>query len=111
MDRAALLATLETANRHIADGERHVEQQREILTRLEERGRGASHTATIAREVLASMQRIQRAHLSHRDQVRAEIARLDGVERPRAIEPVHSGESAFAAFSPAADRADGIDRR
>jgi len=81
MHRTALLATLETANRHVADGERHIERQREIVARLEERGRGTSHTATIARELLHSMERIQRAHLSHREQIKAELARLDGFDR------------------------------
>jgi len=76
MDRTVLLATLETANRHIAEGERHIERQREIVARLEQQGRGASRTATVARELLHSMQRVQRAHLSHRDQLRAELARL-----------------------------------
>jgi hypothetical protein len=93
MHRAALLATLETANRHIAEGQRHIEQQREIVARLEQRGRGSSHTATVARELLRSMERIQRSHLGHRDQLRAELARVDvpaalidasiGVERGR----------------------------
>src|SRR5215813_11763342 len=76
MHRTALLATLETANRHVADGERHIERQREIVARLEERGRGTSHTATIARELLHSMERIQRA-----EQIKAELARLDGFDR------------------------------
>jgi hypothetical protein len=77
MDRAALLATLETANRHIAGGERRIEQQREIVSRLEQRGRGISHTAAVARELLGSMKRIQRSHLNHRDQLKAELARVD----------------------------------
>ena len=61
MDRTVLLATLETANRHIAEGERHIERQREIVARLEQQGRGASRTATVARELLHSMERVQRA--------------------------------------------------
>lgn len=77
MDRAALLAVLETANRHIAEGNRHIERQREIVTRLEQHGRGTLQTATVARELLLSMERIQRAHLSHREQVRAELGSLD----------------------------------
>jgi hypothetical protein len=77
MDRAALLASLETANRHVSDGQRHIERQREIVARLEQRGRGASHTAKVARELLASMQRIQRSHVGHRSQIKAELARVD----------------------------------
>ena len=80
MDRTVLLATLETANRHIAEGERHIERQREIVARLEQQGRGASRTATVARELLHSMQRVQRAHLSHRDQLKAELAHRDAIE-------------------------------
>jgi hypothetical protein len=54
MHRATLLAVLETANRHIAEGERHIERQREIVARLEQQGRGTSHTAVVARELLLS---------------------------------------------------------
>lgn len=94
MHGAALLAVLETANRHIAEGERRIEHQRDILTRLEERGRGASHTATIAREVLASMERVQRAHLSHRDQVKAELARLDDFARSPLLSSINASTGA-----------------
>ena len=80
MDRTVLLATLETANRHIAEGERHIERQREIVARFDQRGRGASHTATVARELSHSMERVQCAHLSHRGQLKAELSRLDAVE-------------------------------
>jgi hypothetical protein len=94
MDRAALLATLETANRHIAEGERHIEQQREIVARLEQRGRGASHTATIARQLLLSMERVQRAHRSHRDQVKAGLARLDDFERSPLLSSINASTGA-----------------
>lgn len=80
MYRAALLDTLEAANRHVAEGQRHIERQRDIVTRLEQRARGTSQTAIIARQLLLSMERVQRAHLNHRDQIRAELARLDTID-------------------------------
>jgi hypothetical protein len=81
MNTAALLETLDAANRHIAEGEKHIERQREIVAGLERRGRGASDTAKIARELLHSMERVQRAHLSHRHQLKAELDRVTGDEQ------------------------------
>lgn len=77
MDRAALLATLDAANRHVAEREQRIERQRRLVASLEQHGRGVSRTSKVARELLASMERSQRAHVGHRNQITAELARLD----------------------------------
>jgi predicted nucleic acid-binding Zn-ribbon protein len=56
---------------HVIAGEQHIVKQREIIRRLEHAGRGNSETAKVARDLLHSMELAQRAHIAHRDQLRA----------------------------------------
>jgi len=62
---------LASVEKHVIDGERHIAQQREIVRRLVQVGRGNSETAKIARELLNSIEVAQRAHIAHRDQLRS----------------------------------------
>jgi hypothetical protein len=43
---------------------------------------------------LLSMERVQRAHVSHRDQIRAELARLDSVDGPPALWSINNSTGA-----------------
>jgi hypothetical protein len=66
MKRSMLLVHLAQNERHIREGERHLLHQRAIIDELERHGRGNSQTANIARDLLASFQTAQSAHLSDR---------------------------------------------
>ena len=80
---------------HVIAGARHIAHQREIIRQLERAGRGNSKTAMIARQLLSSMDVAQRAHIAHRDQLRAllnrdQISALDdssGGTRPATQSP------------------------
>ena len=61
MDRAMLLDHLAKVERHIAEGERHIFCQREIVDELERHGHGGSQTTKFAREILASFETAQAA--------------------------------------------------
>ena len=65
MKRSVLLGHLAQVERHIRDGERHLLIQRRIVDELERHGRGNSQTA-IARDLLASFEMSQSAHLNDR---------------------------------------------
>jgi hypothetical protein len=60
MDRTTLLQRLQQARAHIADGERHIRRQREIIDELERDG----HNVELARELLATLEQVQKTHIS-----------------------------------------------
>jgi hypothetical protein len=66
VNRATLLAHLAQVERHISDGGRHLSRQREIVAELERHGHGHSRTANLARDILASFEMGQSAHLNDR---------------------------------------------
>jgi hypothetical protein len=88
---------------NVAEGDRVIAQQRGIVARLERSGRGSSETARIARDLLLSMQRVQRAHISHLDQLRAEWARLAGVDVSPATRMAFSAPLSFSASASGPD--------
>ena len=57
MDRNDLAELLADAEQRISELERHVARQRDVLAALEAAGRGTSETTTIARDLLATMER------------------------------------------------------
>ena len=59
MNRTLAIAELAHVERDIRDGERHLSRQREIVDELERHGRGASRTAQIARDILATFEMAQ----------------------------------------------------
>jgi hypothetical protein len=61
-----LLDNIAEIERHIREGERHLLHQREIVDELERHGRGNSQTTKVARDILASFEKAQSAHLNHR---------------------------------------------
>jgi hypothetical protein len=66
MNRNLAIARLAHVERHIGDGERHLSRQREIVAELERHGHGNSRTARIAKDLLASFEMGQTAHLDDR---------------------------------------------
>jgi hypothetical protein len=71
MDRVAISAQLATAERHVVEGQDHIDRQREIVARLERAGRGHSWTAKLARDLLRTLEITQRVHVAHYDQLRS----------------------------------------
>jgi len=74
-DRASIERFLARAEAHVVQGEKHVARQKEIIAGLERDGHeDASRTA---RELLATFEMTQEAHVGDRDRLRAELAALD----------------------------------
>jgi hypothetical protein len=65
MDRAVIQEHLQRARAHVAEGERHIGRQREIVEELERDG----HDTELARELLATLQEVQEAHIALRDRL------------------------------------------
>lgn len=71
MDRVAIRDQLATAARHVIEGQKHIDQQRKIVARLERAGRGSSWTAKLARDLLHALEMTQRSHVEHYSQLRS----------------------------------------
>jgi hypothetical protein len=72
MDRAMILEHLELAQRHVAEGERHVARQKEIVAELA----NDAHGTTATRALLIQFEEMQAPHVADRDRLRAELAAL-----------------------------------
>ena len=70
MDRALVFEHLEQARRHVAEGAVHVRRQRGIVAWLDAHGLDAS----IARDLLATYERILVMHTADRDRLIKELA-------------------------------------
>jgi AraC-like DNA-binding protein len=64
------LADLQTANRHVAEGERRIACQRR---RIEEQ-EGAGHDTRLSRQVLESFELTLELLIEHRDMIERELA-------------------------------------
>ncbi|HLH88584.1 MAG TPA: hypothetical protein VKX28_09010 [Xanthobacteraceae bacterium] len=69
MDRTIIEAHLAMVDRHVADGERLVARQRELLRGLEPGG----HGAVIGRALLVQFEELLAQHIAHRDRLRREL--------------------------------------
>ena len=69
MDRTLLKQHLARAERHLAEGQAHIEKQRAIIATLEQRGQDAG----MARELLANLLRTQELHEQNREQILREL--------------------------------------
>jgi len=63
---------LAIAERHVAEGERHIARQRNVVKQLGEDG----HDQKMAFDLLALFEDMQQLHISDRDRLRTELARL-----------------------------------
>ena len=70
MDQQMILEHLAQSREHIALGDRHLAQQRELIIKIECEGRDFVH----ARELLIQLERMQEAHVAHRDWLEKELA-------------------------------------
>jgi hypothetical protein len=64
-------ADLEMAHRHVAEGERHIVQQEELITRLRERGLPTQ----AADELLSTYNSLLVEHRQHRDAIALQLSR------------------------------------
>jgi hypothetical protein len=64
-----VLDHLQQAERHVAEGERHLARQKEIVAELP----GDGHDARAARALLAQFEDLLALHIADRDRIRAEL--------------------------------------
>lgn len=69
MDRTLLTELLAESDRHVAQGERHIARQHQLIAELERDG----HDTTSAIEFLSTLEQTQAMHIAHRDRIRAEL--------------------------------------
>ena len=69
MDRMRLRKHLDDAHRHIAEGEAHIERQRELIRTLERDG----HDTTQAQSLLEQFEYLLRFHREDRDRISREL--------------------------------------
>ncbi len=69
MDPALISQRLADAERYVAEGLAHLDHQRAIIAELERDG----HDATLARELLATLEKTQAIHIANRDQLAEEL--------------------------------------
>jgi hypothetical protein len=74
MDRSRLLDHLVLAERHVAEGTRHLSRQREIVAGME----AAGHDSALACDVLRTFEATQAAHIADRDRILRELAEASG---------------------------------
>lgn len=74
MDRTSLREQLALVEQNVRDGERHIEQQRRLVDRLQRAG----HDASTARELLRSYQQSLSMHVATRDRLRQELTPASG---------------------------------
>jgi hypothetical protein len=80
LDRAMLRRHLALAEKHVASGAIHLEQQRQTVAKLEQ---GGYRSAAIARDVLREFDAIQQWHIEHRNTILFELARASRLPRPK----------------------------
>lgn len=70
MDRVLWQQLLAQAERHVAEAQGRISMQKDIISKLERSGADA----TRARDLLATFEALQAAHIAHRDRLRRELA-------------------------------------
>jgi len=75
MNRAVLLARLETAESYVARGDQYIGRLREITGTLAKSGSGATEAATLLRQV----ESVQEMYVSHRDWLLNELKHSTGI--------------------------------
>ncbi|MFZ5672597.1 MAG: hypothetical protein ACOZAM_06495 [Pseudomonadota bacterium] len=65
-----LIDHLAQAERHVAEGRKHIARQVDIIINLENLG----HDTATARSLLANFEAIQQMHISDRDRLKRELA-------------------------------------
>jgi hypothetical protein len=68
-ERNTILAHLEQARRHVADGERHVAHQREIVAQKERDG----HDTVTSKQLLEQFEQLYTMYVAERDRLEKEL--------------------------------------
>ena len=69
MNREIKAQHLETVERHVREGRRHVARQKALVAELKQHG----HDDDLARALLAKFEELQALHVADRDRLRAEL--------------------------------------
>jgi hypothetical protein len=69
MDNALWKEHLAKAEQAVADSERHIARQKELIAELERDG----HSGQAARELLAQFESVQAVHIAHRNRLRRDL--------------------------------------
>ncbi len=69
MDRSMVLDHLALAERHVTEGEQHVNRQRELVAELRRKGKDTF----LAQQVLQQFQELLHLHVTDRDRLRREL--------------------------------------
>jgi hypothetical protein len=72
MERATLENDLSRAEAHVANGQKRIAQQHEIIAELDREG----HDTAPAKDMLASFERTQAMHVANRDRIAGKLATL-----------------------------------
>jgi hypothetical protein len=83
MDRETLEKHLIQAEAHVANGQKRIAQQHEIIAELDREG----HDTAPAKDMLASFERTQAMHVANRDRIAGKLATLDLDYRPWPARP------------------------
>lgn len=70
MDKTMILDHLALAERHVAQGRRHVAHQKQIISDLENGG----HDTAVARSLLLNFKDVLKMHIADRDRLKKELA-------------------------------------
>jgi len=73
IERAMVEEHLQLAEKHVAQGDQHLADQRELIFQMERDG----HDTTEARRLLRQFEELQELHIADRDRLRQEKASLD----------------------------------
>ena len=73
MERATLENDLSRAEAHVANGQKRIAQQHEIIAELDREG----HDSVPAKELLATFENTQAMHVANRDRIAGKLATLD----------------------------------
>jgi hypothetical protein len=68
-ERTLVLEHLEKARRHVAEGERHVAHQREIIAQKERDG----HDTSMSKRLLGQFEELYKMHVADRDRLEQEL--------------------------------------
>ena len=72
MDKALVRDHLEQARRHVADGDKHVARQRQLVAKLDRDG----HDSSEARRLLEQFEELLRLHIQDRDRLIKELSEI-----------------------------------
>jgi hypothetical protein len=73
MERATLENDLSRAEAHVANGQKRIAQQHQIIAELDREG----HDTAPAKDMLTTFERTQAMHVANRDRIAGKLATLD----------------------------------